>query len=250
LLLDTDVVRSTVLRRLVAAQEEERRRISRDLHDELGQTLTALRMSLVTTLATATSAEMRANMTCGIALVDQAIVDMRRVASALRLGIVDDLGLVAALRGLAARAHIEGSRAVEFSFEGVMGRLGAEIETASYRIAQEALTNIARHSDARNVRVSLQSRRGRLRLVVEDDGVGFSVQAASIRAKRRQSLGIIGMRERADAAGGRLRIISNRGGPTRIEADFPTAGSPVSRIEADFPTAGSPVSRLEGGVAS
>ncbi len=193
---------------IMADQEQERRAIARELHDELGQMLTALRMEAVWLRNRLNGAEpavaARAADLCG--LIDKTIGDVRSIAIRLRPGILDDLGLVDALEWYTA--DFEKRTGVTCIFEHRnIAPVNATVATTAYRIAQEALTNIARHADARTVSVALTAADGRLRLSVSDDGEGFDPEAAS----EGDGLGLAGMRERAALVGGRLGVRSTPG---------------------------------------
>jgi PAS domain S-box-containing protein len=208
-------------RRLIHAQEEERRRIARELHDEMGQALTALSLNLWAVLRDPASPEATRWLEESLGLVERTIGQVRDLSLTLRPSMLDDLGLIAALRsyvsGFVQRAGTE----AQFVAEGEIGRLDPDIETACYRIAQEALTNVARHAGAGRVRVELMRSGSELRLVVADDGCGFDVEAATTRASCGSSLGVLGMRERARLVGGRVEIASGPGRGTEVRATFP-----------------------------
>jgi len=211
-------------RRLLAAQEAERRALARELHDDFGQFLTAVRLNLEA-MRRAISGEGARQLADSITLVDQAIDRVRGLALDLRPAMLDDLGLVAALRWLlkhqSERAGFEGRLWVE--------RLGAQVPpavaTCSFRLVQEALTNVARHAGARNVDVELSTTDGELRIVVRDDGSGFNLPAARQLAARGVSLGLLSMQERVTLAGGRLEIESAIGDGTAVDARIPLTGA-------------------------
>jgi len=200
-------------RKLIAAQEAERRSIARELHDDFGQMLTTLRLHLQRTgPAAQSSAE-------GIALIDEAIGRLRDLALDLRPAMLDDLGLAAALRWYVGR---ETARAglgadVDVSFEE---RLSVAVETTCFRLVQEALNNVVRHAAARRVQVSLRSRDGLVELLLHDDGRGFDVAAARREATSGASQGLLTMQERASLAGGTLTIDSGAGQGTTVRALF------------------------------
>jgi PAS domain S-box-containing protein len=207
-------------RRLLAAQEAERRTIARELHDDFGQILTAVRLNLQT-INRPGACDPAEHIAESIVLVDKAIERVRSLALELRPSILDDLGLVSALRWLLKR---QGERA---GFEGsvrvraLRGRLPSPVETCCFRVAQEALTNIARHAEARQVALELTAAEGEFELAVRDDGSGFDVRAASDRAARGESLGLLSMRERVSLAGGRMELESTPGSGTVLRARFP-----------------------------
>lgn len=193
--------------------EEERRRLAREVNDQLGQLLTALKMMVHRALQGAPGREQ--DWPQIETVLGEGIAIVRRISAALRPPLLDDLGLEAAL-GLAGRQFAERTGlACEVALADA-DRLSADQSNQLYRIAQEALTNVARHAQAARVRIEGAAVDGRYRLVVEDDGVGMAQQA-------RSSLGLLSMRERAALAGGELRIGSGAGGGVRIEARVPFA---------------------------
>ena len=195
--------------------EDERRRLAREVHDQLGQLLTALKMMVHRALQGAPGREQ--DWPQIEAVLGEGIATVRRISAALRPPLLDDLGLEAAL-GLAGRQFAERTGlACEVALVDA-GRLSADQSNQLYRIAQEALTNVARHAQAARVRIEGAAVDGRYRLVVEDDGVGMAPQA-------RSSLGLLSMRERAALAGGELRIGSGAAGGVRIEAMVPFAAA-------------------------
>ena len=194
-------------------QEATARRFSHELHDELGQSLTAIKTNLA---ALAAGGEANAERTSDcLRLVDEATANVRQMSQLLRPTILDDFGLAASLRwqveGFAARTGIEAR--FESNFDG---RLPGETETHLFRIAQEALTNVARHAAAHQVTVKLTAEKGQLRLSVEDDGKGLAGTPAEGRG-----MGMIGMRARARIAGGELTERSQPGQGVLIEVRLP-----------------------------
>ncbi|MGD8284034.1 MAG: PAS domain S-box protein [Desulfobacterales bacterium] len=212
----------TQLRRLsgsiMANQEKERSAIARELHDELGQVLTALRMDSVWMYerlkASDPEASERALTMCR--LIDKNIEDVRGMAFRLRPGVLDDLGLVDALEWYTADFERRTEIACVFEHENVP-RLNETVSTAAYRIAQEALTNIARHAGAGRVKVSLRSSNGFLTLAVVDDGQGFD----ALHLSESEGLGVAGMRERATLIGGSFDVKSRPQKGTRVYLKVP-----------------------------
>lgn len=208
-------------RRLMEAQEAERHRIARELHDEIGQALTAVKISMQAVQRAAGAASIETHLDESISIVDRALQQVRTLSLDLRPSLLDDLGLAAALRWYVDRqARLAGFTA-EFGVDLGDSRLPANLETACFRVAQEALTNVVRHARAKRVRVEVRQNDGELRLLIRDDGVGFDVRAAQDRAVHGTSLGIIGMQERVLLAGGQIRIESAVARGTEIEAYFP-----------------------------
>lgn len=208
-------------RRLIEAQETERQTIARELHDQIGQVLTAIRINLQTVWETCESSESRALIDEGVAIVDAAVAQVRDLSFDLRPSLLDDLGLVVALRWysdrFARRTGIHSATTIDLPENT---RLRLELETACFRIVQEALTNVVRHAKARNVSITLRSLDNELTLFIKDDGRGFDAHAHN-QSEFTTSLGLRGMRERALALGGRLEIKSSPSRGTEIRAHFP-----------------------------
>jgi PAS domain S-box-containing protein len=219
----------TQLRRLsgsiMANQEKERSAIARELHDELGQVLTALRMDSVwmherLKKADPEAAE-RALTMCR--LIDKNIEDVRGMAFRLRPGVLDDLGLVDALESFTADFEKRTEIACVFEHNDIP-LLDETVSTAAYRIAQEALTNVARHAAASHVEVALKTQNGLLTLSVIDDGLGFD----ALHLSESEGLGVAGMRERATLVGGSLDVQSQPKKGTRVSFQVPVDGQPGS----------------------
>jgi signal transduction histidine kinase len=205
--------------RLVAAQEAERARIARELHDVVGQALTAVRLNLLwLDRVNARTGASGADILDSIASVDVALRQVRTAAFDLRPAVLDDLGLGAALRTLCRQ--VARRSGVSISCRVAIGRerLPAEIETTCFRVAQEAMTNVVRHAGARrvSVRLRLLRRTGQLVLEVSDDGVGFD----PARRDPMASLGMAGMAERASIVGGSVEVRSATGDGTKVIARF------------------------------
>lgn len=203
--------------RLLRAEEQERTRISRELHDQVGQDLTALALDLNALRGEAPPEALERAVATASRLIDE----VRDVSLALRPPQLDDLGLAAALR-----AHVEhitrphGIKAhVEIDLRAAWP--SADIEAACFRIAQEAVTNVLRHAEAGNVWVRLKEQRGGLALTVRDDGVGFDLDAALKAAGDLRSLGLRNLFDRAQLAGGRVEIFSRPGAGTEVNAWLP-----------------------------
>ena len=196
------------------AQEEERARIARDLHDEVNQSLTGLLLRLEAARESAPP-EMEAELAATKALANQAMRELLSLARQLRPTALDDLGLAAAVAGQVEQlAH--GEIEAEFSADGDLSSLGDDAQLVVYRVAQEALSNAARHSGAAHVAVSLRRQEdGGVELVVSDDGRGFAFDQSE------RGLGIAGMRERALLIGGELTIESRPGHGTTVRLTVP-----------------------------
>lgn len=205
--------------RLLEVQEQERADIARELHDEIGQSLTLVKIKLQTALMRGRNVEALA-AEC-VDITSRTLDQVRTMSLNLRPPALDDLGLTAALQWSLDRQRSANGWEIEFAPEAIPGRLATETETACFRIAQEALTNAARHAAAKKIAVRLAVRDGHLELAVEDDGCGFDQEAVRNRPADRSSMGLISMKERATLAGGRLAIEPVDGGGTRVRAVFP-----------------------------
>ncbi|MCV2368915.1 response regulator [Roseateles oligotrophus] len=197
-------------RRVLEVQETERRRLALELHDELGQSLTAIKINLQSQ-ARFRAISPEALGAENIRIVDDALQQVRRLAMALRPSMLDDLGLAPALRWLAEQAAERS--AYELQFQALMPpeRLAPEIETTFFRIAQEALTNIARHARATQLEVVLQQSKQDLVMTIHDNGCGFDPGISRDQAMAGASLGMLGMQERAMLIGANLTIESSPG---------------------------------------
>jgi signal transduction histidine kinase len=208
---------------LVHAQEEERRSISRELHDEIGQMLTGLRMEFrgLSRLHGATAQEFQERINQGKVLLDQALQAVRDIAMGLRPSMLDDLGLEAALRWQARDFCRRHDIPVNVDVRARLEDLPDQHKTNFYRIVQEALTNCARHSKAKSIAVVIEQDEDEISLDISDDGVGLRGDA-----QQGRGLGLIGIQERAREMGGRMDVISRAHAGTRVRVTVP-----VSRIE-------------------
>jgi len=203
-------------RKLIEAQEAERRAVARELHDDFGQVLTALKLNL--------QRRDRDDVE-SIALVDGAIARMRDLAQDLRPPLLDELGLEASLRWYVEREAKRAGLAFHLALDRLAERPPNAVETTCFRVAQEALTNVIRHAQARTVDVELSQSDGVLQLTVRDDGRGFDVVAARQRATQGGSQGLLSMQERVALASGTLDIDSAPGRGTVICAHLPLTGA-------------------------
>ena len=211
----------TFPRRLIEAQEEERKRIARELHDEIGQVLTAISLNLQAVRASGLTPTSTPKIDESILVVEDALHHVQNLALELRPSLLDDLGLAAAIRWFVDRyAQRTGIKAeVVTDAQIAEGRLSKELETACFRIVQEALTNVARHAEAQTVSIHLRALSDETCISIKDDGVGFDAAAGNGAAPFR--LGLRGMEERALALGGKLEIKSLPSSGTEIRAHFP-----------------------------
>jgi signal transduction histidine kinase len=206
---------------LLEAQEAERRHLARELHDEIGQALTAVKINLQAVQRSAGEGANPARIEESVAIVDRALQQVRNLSLDLRPSLLDDLGLVAALRWYLDRQAQRAGFAAEFTADPPGIRVPANLETACFRVAQEALTNVVRHAQAKRVRVELRQQGSELHLRIRDDGIGFEVPAARQRAARGGSLGLLGMQERVLLIRGRIEIHSAPGQGTEIHVSLP-----------------------------
>jgi signal transduction histidine kinase len=205
------------LQRVVTAQEAERRRLARELHDETGQALTSILLGLRTVEEAKTAEEAQRAIDQVRELVRSTLQDVRRLAVDLRPTALDDFGLVPALERLLDNFREQTEIAVDFH-SALPERLPPEIETALYRIVQESMTNVVKHARATSVSVVLTRKENAVGVVIEDDGVGFEAGST-----REGGLGLVGMRERVGLLGGRFEIESRPGYGTTFAAEVPLA---------------------------
>jgi PAS domain S-box-containing protein len=208
-------------RRLVEAQETERRNIARELHDEIGQALTVMQLNLQAMLLSPGTEVVSPRLNETLEVVERVLEQVRDISLDLRPSILDDLGLEPALRWYTERQAALVELKVEFHADRLEQRLDPMIETECFRIAQEALTNVVRHAQAKTVMVELRKVTGQLHLRVRDDGVGFDMAPVREQAVHGISLGLLSMEERASLAGGGLEFKSVPGKGTEVHAWFP-----------------------------
>lgn len=219
-----------LLAQLVSAQEDERRRIARDLHDHLGQQLTSLRLKLETLREMKDGEAVRKGIEEAQITAEQLDRDVDFLAWELRPAALDDLGLRATLGNfLIEWARYSGVNA-EFHTRGISrARLAFEVETNLYRIAQEALNNIFKHARAANVSVLLEKQKDSISMIIEDDGIGFNAKGKTNRSK---GIGLIGMSERAKLLGGTFTIESAKSKGTTIFVRVPVGENPNRKSES------------------
>ena len=203
--------------RLVQVQESERRGIARELHDEIGQELTGLRL-LTEGARRQFGAQAEASLDEAVELVDDLMTRVRDLSLNLRPSMLDDMGLLPALLWLVERDSSHGNLYVKFEHSGLGTRLDPDVETAAYRVVQEALTNVLRHANTSEVTLQVWVSEGALGILVEDRGSGFDPSAAF---SGTSSIGLPGMRERVELLGGVLTLESAPGKGTRLEAEIP-----------------------------
>ncbi|MBI4780734.1 MAG: response regulator [Oscillatoriophycideae cyanobacterium NC_groundwater_1537_Pr4_S-0.65um_50_18] len=210
----------TLSSRLIEAQEAERRHIAYELHDEIGQALTAVKINLQASQRSLGMAGDSYPIQESIAIVEEALHQVRNLALDLRPSLLDDLGLLAALRWYLDRLSQRTGLAINLVCGAFEFALPPKLETVCFRIVQEALTNITKHARAASIMVQVKQQGDKLQLSIRDDGVGFDVPAARHRAARGASLGLLGMEERAALMGGQLHIRSLPGQGTEIHVHF------------------------------
>lgn len=214
-------------RRLVETQENERRHISRELHDEAGQALVSLRYGLRLLEREIDEGGSADRRVADLVQQTDAVIDgLHRLAADLRPATLDHLGLEAALRQYLRSAGSKFDLRVRFKARGFgRERLPAAVETALYRVVQEAMTNIVSHARATRVDVLLENDGERVLVMVEDDGVGFDLEEV----RGRDHLGLLGLRERAEALGGTLTLESAPGAGTTVVVEVPSVDSHPDR---------------------
>lgn len=221
-LSEKEALRRQLLARVLALQEEERRRIARELHDRMGQSLTSLIVSLGMIDSDGSPEDTATHVQALRDTVGLILDDVHELALKIRPPVLDDLGLLAALRDYLRDFRDRHCLFVDLQVLGLgEERLPAQIETAVYRIVQEALTNIVRHAQAEGVSVLVEKRNGELTLIVEDDGVGFDVDAMLGSGPNVGNLGLYGMRELALLLGGSLTIESGKSRGTSVFVRVP-----------------------------
>jgi signal transduction histidine kinase len=220
-LAQREQLRGELLDKVIAAQEDERKRIARDLHDDTSQSLSALIYSLEAVEASCPGSPVRDALATMRQRVTQILDGIHKLIFDLRPSMLDHLGLFVALRWY-AETHLQplGMR-VHLEERGTNRRLPPKTETALFRVAQEAINNIAKHSGARNVHLSLDCSDGAVQIDVADDGIGFDVSQISTSADQRRGLGLVGMQERVGLLGGKLSLVSSLGSGTQISIRVP-----------------------------
>ncbi len=218
-LAEKERLRGRLLARLITAQEDERRRIARELHDEIGQALTALVVTLDFLVRHPLSEEMlRQRLVAVKEMAETGLTEVRRVIHEMRPTALDDLGLEAAIRWLVRRYEDAGLK-IDVQIEGLEERLPDYIEITVFRLIQEACTNTVKHAAASHIRIALRHRGNWLTVEVTDDGKGFDIK------RRGEGVGLTGIRERVSLAGGKLTIESGPDSGTRVYAELPVEGA-------------------------
>lgn len=228
-LVERQALRKELLRHIVIAQEDERARIARELHDETAQFLTALTLDLATLRNSISGNDkVEALLTRLQSLSREMSQEIYRMVHDLRPAQLDDLGLVAALKYLAEEEHNRSGLAIELEVEAPCQRLDPLVETVLFRVAQEALTNVARHAHCQGAKVQLQCVSQQVILSIIDEGVGFRVDVDHVPPR---GWGLAGMRERAESVGGVLQVFSQPGNGTTVEIVVPMVDPDLVELE-------------------
>ena len=215
---DANKMRAT---QIINAQEQERKRIARELHDETSQVLTSLLISLAVLEETTTTPEGRERIAETRTLAHQTLRAIRNLSIDLRPSALDDLGLLPALRWYVKEYQQKSSIQVDFQAIGFKDRLSPEMETALYRVVQESLTNIAKHAQAHHVTIHLREAADAVYATITDDGRGFDIEELQKTTDRERGLGLVGMQERALLLNGTLTINSKLNGGTTVHVAIP-----------------------------
>lgn len=209
-------------RTLLKKLEAERHHVAHELHDEVGQVLTVVKMGLESMKREPSSSAFSGKLDDNIAAIKRALAQVRNLSVNLRPAVLDDLGLIAALRWLAASAASSTGLDIEVHPDDhIEPRLSSGLATVCFRVAQEALTNALRHAEASTIKIELRGLEEEFALIISDNGKGFDVTAARARTSRGGGFGLLAMQERTALSGGTLTIDSNRDGGSRITALFP-----------------------------
>lgn len=239
------MLRGELLHQVVSAQEKERQRIARELHDGTGQLLTALGLGFAATANNIYSNPtlVQERLTTLKEMVNQALKDLRDLISDLRPSVLDDLGLIPALEGLVKvfedRLRDSGKQLKVFmEVGGNVHRLQPDVETIAFRITQEALTNIAKHAQATKVIIRLTFKEPCLNLFITDNGSGFEVEKYFNQRATTPAWGLLGMQERVALVGGNFQIHSQVGDGTTIDVCLPLLNKGEEYVESSLALSG------------
>ncbi|HUX61914.1 MAG TPA: PAS domain S-box protein [Ignavibacteriaceae bacterium] len=220
-LVEAQNITKNLSRQLIQAQELERRNIARELHDEIGQTLTAIKIDILNSIKFIQSLNAIEHLNDSIRMVEETLNNVREMSLKLRPSILDDLGLIPAVRWFLVRQSERSGINAKVITKPFDEKIPSEIQITCYRIIQEAVTNIIKHSKAKNMTVEINVVANELYLIISDDGIGYDVLSARKLASIGTSIGVLGMQERAEAVGGWLDIFSSNTIGTQIQAIFP-----------------------------
>jgi signal transduction histidine kinase len=219
-LLEKEITRQTLLEALVRAQEDERSRLARRLHDGAGQSLTSLLVRLKTLEKKVGSKDYRHEVSSLCNMVSETIEQIGGIAYQLRPAMLEEFGLEVALRTLAHDMLDDAGLEVEYQLDLNGKRLPFEVETSLYRIIQESLTNVIRHANAKQVLIELSTPPNAVRLIVEDNGIGFDPTSTPVSDPQRH-LGLVSMQERAEMMGGTFEVVTTPGNGVSIQVKIP-----------------------------
>ncbi len=214
--------------KIIKAQETERKRISMELHDEMGQALTAISINLAAVereLSSQKKSSVKEKLTATRKLADEALKKVRELALSLRPPILDDLGLIPTLRWLINKFEKRIEFKIDFKALGFKDKLGVEVETVIYRVIQEALTNAVKHAHTKRILIRLENKGNSVSGLIKDDGKGFNVKAVLSSNAPEKRIGLIGMRERITVLGGEFGIQSSLKKGTQITFNIPLINS-------------------------
>ncbi|MGH9529981.1 MAG: sensor histidine kinase [Terriglobales bacterium] len=223
---------------LLRAHENERRRLSRDLHDEVGQGLMSLRLSLGTLVREAADGPLRKRAETTLEILDNTIDGLRRIIGRLSPRPLENLGLLGAIRREADLLAERTAMVAHIVLPNQLSPINSEIEITLYRLVQEALHNISKHSGGRNFSVGLAASAKKVRLQISDDGAGFGSRIAP----SMDNFGVAGMRERVKELGGTLRIRSSKSGGTLIQIEIPMKAAVLRNMQTLVPNVGAKAS--------
>jgi len=226
---DREELRGRLLENVIDAQEQERKRIARELHDEYGQTLTGLIMNVesLEDMAESERPAFRTKLEKQKEILVKTLAEMRKLTLNLRPSSLDDLGLTAALRAYLSNVQADTGLEIAFDHAGIGSRLSPDTEITVFRIVQEAVHNVVKHARATEVAISLKAADGTLRIEIADNGEGFDVAAVLREKAGKQSLGILGMQERTALLHGTFAIDSHPGAGTRMTVTIPLGPPPA-----------------------
>jgi len=220
-LVEAQNLMRTLSRSLIQVQEQERRNIARELHDEIGQSLTAIKIDMLNIMRYTRSVKIQDQLKDSIQLVEESLNEVRELSLKLRPSILDDLGLLPAIRWYVDRQSQRTGIKGRVITKQIEENLSPEIQITCYRIVQEAITNIIKHADAGTFSVEFVKKSNDLHLWITDDGIGYDVSLARKKAINGQSSGVLGMQERAELVGGWLDIYSSPKKGTKVYAILP-----------------------------
>lgn len=209
-LIEAQNVMKNLSRQLILVQEQERRNIARELHDEIGQTLTAIKIDILNAMKFIPSLNAQEQLKDSIQMVEETLNNVREMSLKLRPSILDDLGLIPAVRWFLDRQSQRTGINAKVITKPFTEKIPSEIQITCYRIIQEAVTNIIKHSKAKNMSVEINIVSNELYIIISDDGVGYDVLSARRMATSGYSIGVLGMQERAEAVGGWLDIFPDQ----------------------------------------